>query len=151
MDTGTYPDIIVETELSAKWTGLTVTDADIRARSWTLLWFPALLALSPQGSLIRREDGYLPAYEMVPFLRLAEARWRWANQDYGTCQAVLETIGEEFGASGFMPETLYWQGAVALLATGREREMARRWRVLRERYPDSVWTHKTLARWNPRP
>ncbi|MCY0886354.1 MAG: DUF255 domain-containing protein [Firmicutes bacterium] len=148
MDQGTFPRSAVRQALT-EWVPLRLTEGHPFTRGRGLLWFPELLALEPDGALLRRQPGYLPAAEFLPWLILVQGEWAMRREAYEQAAALFEQVITAFPASGWVPEAWYWLGAARHQATGQEIELYRPWRELRLRYPQSLWAHKVQANWQP--
>ena len=117
--------------------------------SWSeIIWYPTVVALSDSHQWLRHEEGFLPPYEFIPFLRLALTGKLLRTGRYQEAISVLDETRQTFAFSGWIPECLYYQGVASHLA-GRLRDVARLWRLLRENYPESVWAHKASLAWEP--
>ncbi len=139
-----HPDVLKE--IQSKWDLYQEEDAFAGDRHF--LWYPVNFARDPEGKILRIEEGFIPAYEFMVFLRLAEAQYLIQRHEYEASWTLLENTRENYPASGLIPECLYYLGVVAHL-NDNPRATAKVWRVLRERYKDSAWAHKVMLQWPP--
>ncbi len=113
-----------------------------------VIWYPTMITLTADHKPLMREEGFLPPYEFIPFLRLARVFGGLRAGDYEQAVETLAATCQEFPQSGWIPECLYYQGVASHLA-GRPRDVAKIWRDLRDSYPRSVWAHKASLSWEP--
>ncbi|APZ42793.1 hypothetical protein [Acidihalobacter ferrooxydans] len=146
MDEGTLRKSPVRQAL-AHWVCLRLTEHHPFAQARDLFWYPEHLTLDPSGGLLRRHSGYLPADEFIPWLLLAEGDQALRRARYEQATDYFSRVTASYPASGWAPEAVYWLGAASYLATDSAVELHRHWRVLRQRYPDSLWAHKVQADW----
>lgn len=141
-----HPD--VRNEIQSKWD--IHEEEHVVADNQRVLWYPTTYAHDEKGGILRIEEGFIPAYEFIVFLRLAQAQNLLRQHEYEASQALLEETRHDFSASGFVPECLYYIGIASHL-NQNPRATAHAWRSLREHYGDSVWAHKVMLQWPPMP
>ncbi|WP_053959164.1 hypothetical protein [Sulfobacillus thermosulfidooxidans] len=135
----------VQMALEAKWDVYSYRAHEDEAGT-DFIWYPTMVAYDTMFQVLRREEGFIPPYEFLVFLHLAEAKQLLKQKDYTTCLQLLETTSKTFPLSGFIPECLYYLGVANHLAHN-PRETARIWRTLRENYAQTRWAHKVMLQW----
>ncbi|HBQ94214.1 MAG: thioredoxin family protein [Firmicutes bacterium] len=139
----------VEQELEAKWEVHSVDEKGPHGIT-DLIWYPTTVAYDRNFAVLRREEGFIPAYEFMVFLRLAEARELLNQHAYENSRSVLMKTWKTYPLSGLMPECLYYIGVASHL-NQEPRQTARIWRILRDKYPAASWAHKAMLQWPPKP
>ncbi len=139
-----HPDILGE--IQSKWDLYEREEA--LGKDQRFLWYPTTYARDLSGEILRMEEGFIPAYEFMVFLRLAEAQYLLRRHEYGASWTLLEETRKNYSLSGLIPECLYYLGVASHLNQD-PRATAKVWRMLREHYGDSVWAHKVMLQWPP--
>jgi hypothetical protein len=105
-------------------------------------WTPTVIVLAPDGTEVRREEGFLPADELLGwlenslgFLAANKKDWKTAEQWFG--QAAKD------GNTEAAPEGLYWEGVAQYSASHDHTVLPELDRKIRERYPDTVWAKRS--------
>ena len=71
-------------------------------------WTPDLRILSPQGVELYHWNGYLPPFEFLPQLLVAQAQACLRRQDPGSAAEVYRDVLERFPTSAVAPEAQYF-------------------------------------------
>ncbi len=140
----------VQEELASHWKAETLMQGNTKLEALHIIWYPTIVAFAQDGTVLKREEGYLPAYEFLPFLALARVRHLLVAQQPNSAAALLAETAASFPHSGWVPEILYYQGVAAHLS-GQRSIVAKFWKSLRTQYPASQWAHKVSVQWNPSP
>lgn len=105
-------------------------------------WSPSLLVLDPEGRAHRREIGFLPAEELVPFLLLGCAGVYFDGDKYDYAVPLLEQLLAQHSSSAYAPEARFLLGAAAWKAGNDPSHLRRTYEDLQRAWPDSLWTKK---------
>ena len=144
MDAVTYPDGDVAAFIGAHFVPVKLDLADTaqatQARELVPLWTPTIAVDDGRGRGVHREVGYLPPWDFLPMLGLARAKGLFASARGDEAVQVLdEAIGRD-PRSDFMPQLLYWRGALGYSASHDRSHLAEYWGRLQREFPDSTWS-----------
>lgn len=107
------------------------------------LFAPVLITRAPDGTELRRTNGYLPPDDMLVELRLGLGLAALHAGDWPlACQWLEEAVREAGGAKN-LPEALWWRGVAEYRRTGNSLEaIETAWRPLLTGHRDSVWADR---------
>ena len=105
-------------------------------------WTPDLRILSPQGVELYRWNGYLPPFEFLPQLLVAQAQARLRLQDPGSAAALYRDVVERFPTSAMASEAQYFLAVSLYKASHQASDLLQNWQRLKTRYPKSLWRLK---------
>lgn len=105
-------------------------------------WTPDLRILSSQGVELYHWNGYLPPFEFLPQLLVAQAQARLRLQDPGSAAAVYRNVLERFPTSAVAPEAQYFLAVSLYKSSHKASDLLNHWHQLQTRYPKSVWRLK---------
>lgn len=105
-----------------------------------VLWTPTILFADRRGTVHYQNINFLPPDLFLTLLDIGEANVdiRWSRHDHAI--SLLRESYERGPDNLLTPELLYWWGIAVYLKTQSNAEMYQVWDVLRERFPDSIWT-----------
>jgi len=105
-------------------------------------WTPDLRILSPQGVELYHWNGYLPPFEFIPQLLVAQAQARLRLQDPGSAAEIYRDVLERFPTSAVAPEAQYFLGVSLYKSSHQASDLLNNWHQLQTRYPQSLWRIK---------
>ena len=143
----TYPDPAVIQAVSARFVPLRLDHRDPNVRQLNLLWLPTLYVLDKRGAIHYRSVNALPPADLLDVLDLGEAHARMKGGKAELAERLLRAALDRRDHGPLTDELLYWWG-IARYFTGGHDHAARdeAWAQLRERYPDSIWSHRIPVR-----
>ncbi|GEM_PF-234450 len=106
------------------------------------VWTPDLRVLAPDGFELVRWQGYLPPFEFLPQLLVAQAQALLRSHDEAGAAAVYEEVLRRFPTSFVAPEAQYYLAVARYKTSHRAEDLQGGWRLLQVRYPRSVWRLK---------
>jgi hypothetical protein len=106
------------------------------------VWTPDLRILGADGFELYRWNGYLPPYEFLPQLLVAQAQACLRMQDEPGAAAVYEDVLRRFPTSELAPEAQYFLAVSKYRRSHEAEDLLGGWRKLQTRYPDSLWREK---------
>lgn len=114
-------------------------------RPLSVIWTPTILFLDRRGDVRYRSPDYLPPALFLDLLDLGEAHIAlyWAR--FPLAIELFRRVALAEPPSAWAAEALYWWGVATYLATRSRQELDQVWARLRERFPDSLWTARTLV------
>ncbi|HLI50225.1 MAG TPA: thioredoxin family protein [Thermomicrobiaceae bacterium] len=109
-------------------------------RPLDVIWTPTILFADRRGTVHHRSLNFLPPDLFLILLDLGEAivDLYWSRHDHAI--AMLGNAYDGAPDSQFAPELLYWLGIAGYLKTHGDDDMYRPWNLLRQRFPDSIWS-----------
>jgi hypothetical protein len=112
-------------------------------RRYNASWTPTILVLDEHGEERHRIEGFLPAEDFLPQLKLGAAHAAFAAEAYERAETAYRGIVESFPTSDAAPEALYWAGVSRYKATGDPAALAETATQFTHRYQDSAWAKKS--------
>lgn len=111
-------------------------------RPLNVIWTPTILFADRRGTVHYRNVNFLPPKLYLTMLDIGEANvdMHWSRTDHAI--GLLRESYERDPESLLAPEVLYWWGIALYLKTHSNDEMYGVWDVLRQRFPDSIWTQR---------
>jgi hypothetical protein len=104
-------------------------------------WSPTVLILAPDGTEVRRIEGFLPEDEFLGQLNLALGYLAANHKDWKTAQRWFQEASR-FENTDAGPEGLYWEGVARYSATHDHTILGEITRAFRRRYPDTSWAKR---------
>jgi thioredoxin-like negative regulator of GroEL len=104
-------------------------------------WTPTVMVLSPEGTEVRRIEGYLPADELLGQLRLALGFVAANKKDWATAERSFAEAAEAVGTDAG-PEGQYWRGVARYSQSHDPKQLAETRRSFAERYQDTSWAKR---------
>ncbi len=140
----TYPDADVAGFISAHFVPVKLDLADAeqaaRARELVPLWTPTIVIADARGREVHREVGYLPPWDFLPMLALGRAKGLFATAHGDEALQTLDAVIGRDPRSEFMPQLLYWRGALGYSVGHDRSHLAEYWGRLQREFPDSTWS-----------
>ena len=134
MDTVTYPDANVQSDLVDSFVGLKIDQLarhpDYKAASLgqRVIWAPTFVFSDARGREIRRFVGWLPPENFRAELEFVRAYALYQNGDFPAAAALFDEVEQNYPQSPVAPECLYWGGTAAFLAGKKD------WAALKQRW-----------------
>jgi hypothetical protein len=107
------------------------------SRRYRPFWTPTLLWLDPDGRVLLRWPGLIPADELLAQLDLGEALVGLRRGRFAEALDRLEACVDAWPESAAAPEALYWAGNVRYVMDGDRQSLDTARKTLTERYPES--------------
>ncbi|MEW5914723.1 MAG: hypothetical protein AB1814_19365 [Thermodesulfobacteriota bacterium] len=107
-----------------------------------LRFTPYFLLLDAQERLHRRELGFLPPGELIPWTLLGLTAAAMYDRDWDQAQRLGQRVLDQYPSSFAAPEAVFLRGINRFLASQDRRHLKELLEVLTERYPRSIWTLK---------
>ena len=105
-------------------------------------WTPDVRVLAPDGYELYRWNGYLPPFEFVPQLLVAQAQALLRLGNLDRAASVYEEVLRRFPTSAVAAEAQYYLGVAKYKASHEPNDLAGSWDQLQSRYPESIWRTK---------
>ena len=139
----TYPDAGVIAEVEGRFVPLVLDlfrDPREVVRPLDVIWTPTILFADRRGDVHYRSLNFLGPRLFLTLLDIGEAAvdLRWSRADHAI--DLLRGTYERDPDGLLAPEVLYHWGIAVYLKTHSNDEMYRVWDVLRERFPNSIWS-----------
>jgi hypothetical protein len=149
MDAVTHPDPQVEAYVAVHFVPakLELGRPDRRDQVHQLgpLWTPTHYVLTHRRRELRRDVGYLAPPDYLATLALGAGLGLAATGRLAEGARVLERAMADLPASPFVPELLYWRGALGYLTPGGHAALLPWWDRLRAEFPDSAWARRCVT------
>ncbi|MBI5445437.1 MAG: hypothetical protein HY900_30010 [Deltaproteobacteria bacterium] len=140
MDAVTYPNASVTTYITHNVVPLRIpSNHESLAPCFRVQWTPTLLFLDPEGTEHHRSVGFLPAEELVPWLLIGSAKWRFNTNRPELALHDLEEILSSYPKSDFAPEALYLTGVCRYKTTHDPKPLKEAYEKLKVEHPGSEW------------
>ena len=107
------------------------------SRRYRPFWTPTLLWLDPDGRVLLRWPGLLPADELLAHMDLGEALVGLRRGRFPESLDRLERCVADWPETAAAPEALYWAGNVRYVMEGDREALDEARERLLERYPES--------------
>ncbi len=106
-------------------------------------WTPTILTWDPVSNAERhRIEGFLPKEEFLPQLMIGGGQFAYGRQQWEDAERLFREAAERFPKSDAAAEAIYWAGVARYKRTGDASALHETGKILRERYPQSVWAKK---------
>jgi len=144
----TYPEPAVAGTINNSYVALQINTKEGYAKPvverYRQVWTPDLRILDRDGFEYYRWNGYLPPFEFLPQLLVAEAYARLRQKKVSAAADVYNNVVERFPTSRVAPEAADY-AAVAKYCTSKDSaDLMKGWEKLRSRYPESDWRLKQM-------
>ena len=146
MERVTYPEPAVAGAINDSYIALQINTKEAASKPvverYRQVWTPDVRILDADGFEYYRWNGYLPPFEFLPQMLVAEAHARLRQKNVSVAAELYNEVVERFPTSRVAPEALYF-GAVASYRTSKDpADLKEGWEKLQSRYPDSDWRLK---------
>lgn len=142
----TYPDPAVATTINQHVVPLQINTQQEAGKPvierYRQTWTPDIRILDADGFEYYRWNGYLPPFEFLPQLLVAEAQaYLRLNQLQQAAALYAEVLGR-FPTSAVAPETQYYLAVAQYKQSHEGADLRSGWQQLQRRYPESSWRLK---------
>jgi thioredoxin-related protein len=145
LDEETFADPVVAEQVISRFIPLKLhlfRDREF-ARQWQVFWTPTVLFADKSGKVRYESPNFLPVPEFLDLLDIGEAEVAMRWKEYDKAIALLTGLEERSPDGALTAEAIYWRGIAAYFRDGNSRESGEReWRVLQERFPESIWAKR---------
>ena len=142
----TYSEPIVTETIIAHFVPVQLNTQEEEGRSmvqcFQQVWTPDLRIVSSQSVELYHWNGYLPPFEFLPQLLVAQAHACLRLGDpYGAAEVYRDVL-ERFPTSTVAPEAQYFLAVSLYKHSHKTSDLIDNWRQLQTRYPESLWRLK---------
>lgn len=138
-----YPDPAIAAAIDENFVLLRLDHKDPKARELNIIWLPTVLVRDLRGQEHGRHVNAAPPEDFLDFLALGEAHARMRTASYVRAEQVLAEALARRDDGPLHPELLYWHAIAGYWKGHHDGEFRDRvWSDLRQRYPDSIWSHR---------
>jgi hypothetical protein len=113
------------------------------------VWTPDLRVLAADGFELYRWNGYLPPFEFLPQLLVAQAQGCLRSHDEAGAAAIYDDVLRRFPTSTVAPEAQYFYAVATYKHSHMGDDLLGNWQRLQRRYPDTIWRWKQSFTENP--
>ena len=142
----TYPEIAVAETINKNYIPLQINTKEADAKPvverFRQVWTPDLRILDADGYEYYRWNGYLPPFEFLPQMLVAEAHARLRQKNVQDAADIYNEVVERFPTSRAAPEAAYYAAVANYRVSENSADLMKGWETLRRRYPQSVWRLK---------
>lgn len=142
----TYPEPAVAGTMNNSYIPLQINTNEASAKPiverYRQVWTPDLRMLDADGFEYYRWNGYLPPFEFLPQMFVAEAHARLRQKNVKAAAEVYNKVVERFPTSLVAPEAAYYAAVANYRASENPEELENGWKKLRSLYPQSDWRLK---------
>lgn len=145
LDAVTYPDPSVVIAVMSRFVPLKLNlfqSPRQIIRPLDVIWTPTILFADRRGTAHHRSVNFLPPGLFLTLLDIGEANvdLRWSRTDHAI--DLLRGAYQRDSEGALAPEVLYHLGIAAYLKTHSNDDLYGVWDLLRQRFPDSIWTSR---------
>ena len=138
----TYSEPIVAETINTHFVPVQINTQEEEGRSmvqcFQQVWTPDLRIVSSQSIELYHWNGYLPPFEFLPQLLVAQAHACLRLGDpYGAAEVYRDVL-ERFPASAVAPEAQYSLAVSLYKHSHKTSDLLDNWRQLQTRYPESL-------------
>ena len=146
MERVTYPEPAVAGTINNSYVAFQINTKEAEAKPiverFRQVWTPDVRMLDADGFEYYRWNGYLPPFEFLPQLLVAEAHSRLRQKNVEAAAGIYNDVVERFPTSCVAPEAAYYAAVANYRVSKNSDELMKGWEKLRRRYPDSDWRLK---------
>lgn len=111
-------------------------------KRFSIRWTPTVLVLAPDGTEVRRIEGFLPVEELLGQLELALGEWAVARKDWKEAERWFGSSVDQFPHTEAAPEGLYWRGVARYSESHDPKELKELGQEFRKRYQGTGWAKR---------
>lgn len=111
-------------------------------KRFEIRWTPTVLVLAPDGSEVRRVEGFLPKEELLGQLGLALGYLGVKRKDWTAARQEFDDVVQQYPDTSAGPEALYWSGVAKYSASHDASELRALGKQFKERYTDTAWAKR---------
>jgi hypothetical protein len=139
----TYPEPAVSEAIASRFVACQINTLEEAngnlVRRFRQAWTPDLRVLDPEGVELYRWNGYLPPYEFLAQLLVAEAHaWLRLGDNDRAADGYAAAL-DRHPTAACAPEAQYFLGVARYKASHEGKDLLSGWHLLRSRYPESTW------------
>lgn len=142
----TFPEPAVVGTINNSYVALQINTKETEAKPiverFRQVWTPDVRMLEADGFEYYRWNGYLPPFEFLPQLLVAEAHARLRQKNIEAAADIYNDVVERFPTSRVAPEAAYYAAVGNYRASKNSVDLMKGWEKPRRRYPDSDWRLK---------
>ncbi len=142
----TFPEPAVAGTINNTYIPLQINTKEASAKPiverFRQVWTPDARILDADGFEYYRWNGYLPPFEFLPQMFVAEAHARLRQKKVEAAAEVYHKVVERFPTSRVAPEAAYFAAVASYRASDKPEELENGWKKLRSFYPLSDWRLK---------
>lgn len=139
-----YPDPRVGAFIARRFVPVRihVKDQPTMWKRFEIRWTPTVLVLAPDGSEVRRVEGFLPKEELLGQLGLALGYLGVKRKDWTAARQEFDDVVQQYPDTSAGPEALYWSGVAKYSASHDASELRALGKQFKERYTDTAWAKR---------
>ena len=142
----TYPEPTVAELLNEQFVPVQINVKEDSSKSvverYRQVWTPDIRVLAADGFEFYHWNGYLPPFEFIPQLLVAQGQAHLRQRDFGKAQELYEEVLRRFPTSAFAPEAQYFLAVAKYETSHQGQDLLGGWHRLQVRYPESTWRLK---------
>ena len=146
MDTVTYPDPAVATTINQHLVPLQINTQQEAGtpviERYRQIWTPDIRILGADGFEYYRWNGYLPPFEFLPQLLVAEAQAYLRLNQLQQGAALYAEVLRRFPTGVVASEAQYYLAVAQYKQSHEGADLQSGWQQLQRRYPESLWRLK---------
>ena len=108
------------------------------------VWTPTILVMDSDGVERSRVEGYLPKNWFRAHLEMGLARVAFMHKKWSEAEKAYAGVAEHHADTAMAPEAIYWRGVSHYKATNDHIVLGEVAAELKQKYPDTEWTLKSL-------
>ncbi len=105
-------------------------------------WTPTVLVLAPDGTELRRIEGFLPADELLGNLEIAMGNWAVERKDWNDAETWFGHAVEQVPNTDVAAEGLYWRGVSRYSGSHDAAQLKETSREFKKRYQHTAWAKR---------
>lgn len=142
----TFPEPAVAGTINNSYVPLQINTKESAAKPiverYRQVWTPDVRVLDADGFEYYRWNGFLPPFEFLPQLLVAEAHARLRQKNVKAAAEIYNDVIERFPTSCAAPEAAYFAAVANYRASEDSADLMKGWEKLRSRFPGSDWRLK---------
>jgi len=142
----TYPEPAVAGTINNSYIPLQINTKESSAKPiverFRQVWTPDVRILDASGFEYYRWNGFLPPFEFLPQMLVAEAHARLRQKNVSAAAEVYNKVVERFPTSRVAAEAAYYAAIANYRASENPADLKKGWEKLRSLYPASDWRLK---------
>lgn len=139
-----YPDPDVASLITQRFVPVRihVKEQPTNWKRFEIRWTPTVIVLAPDGSEVRRIEGFLPKDELLAQLGLALGFLGVKRKDWQAARVEFDRVVDRYSDTSSAPEALYWSGVSKYSASHDPTELKALAKDFKERYTDTAWAKR---------
>ena len=107
-------------------------------------WTPTVMVAGPDGTEVRRVEGFLPEDDLLGQLELGLGYFAANRKDWPTAERWFRAASERQGTEA-AAEGTYWEGVAQYSASHDHTVLSKLRRRVEERHPDTIWAKRVTV------